>query len=453
MNTGKMEPNICSASWTSNEVLNNHRELCLKYRGRFSASPNAAAAADFIRETLSGYGLDNSRKDFFPMITWERGKTCLKMSDPVCVEYPCIALPYTSSCNSVFELVDGGMGHPEDLKNVPGGIAGKAVLVDDSNPPNCPGYHRLHKYLFAKNAGASAFVFASRSPGMLAPTGSLAFNHRGDIHQAIPSVGVAMETASELRWWQKKQTVRLHLTMNHLLEKGKDCNVIADLVSHRNPGEMVIVCGHYDGHDISQGAADNASGTAVVLETARLLSPLKDKLNCSVRFVLFGSEEMGLVGSHHLARSMENELQNIRFVFNLDCVGNPGNLAMLLQNCPELTDFYTETSRTFPSDIQISNHFIPFSDHFPFLMRGVPSAFLATKGTGGRGWGHTLADTFEKVSAETLMRISMLTARLVLHTTQTSDWAVIKKSPEQISTMISKAHMKQLLEYENHWIF
>ncbi len=453
MNISDMEKHICASSWTSDEVLNNHRTLCLDHRGRFSASPNAASAAEFIQKTLQGYGLDNARKDYFPMITWTRGETRLSMVEPSSAEYPCIALPYTPSCKNVLELVDAGMGHPEDLAKVPGGVTGKAVLVEDSNPPSGPGYHRLHKYLFAKNAGAAAFVFASTSSGMLAPTGSLAFNHNGDIHQAIPAVGIAAEIASEFRWWLQTHTVQLKFEMQHSLQAGKDCNVIADLTGSAQSQNMVIVCGHYDGHDISQGAVDNASGTAVVMETARLLAPIQDYLNCSIRFVLFGSEEMGLVGSHYLAETMKTELNNIRFVFNLDCVGNPGQLGILLQNCPELIDFYTKTAKDFPSDIRVSTHFVPFSDHFPFLMRGVPAAFMATSGTEGRGWGHTLADTFEKVSGETLNRISMHTARLVLHTTQAAVWPVKSKSPDQIADMITNSHMKHLLEHENHWIF
>lgn len=453
MNVNALENHICSNAWTSDSVTQNHRELCLKYRGRFSASPNARGAAAFIEKTLKDYGLQNCRQDVFPMTTWSRGSAHLQMLEPHKVELPCIALPYTPTYDGVLQLEYAGIGHPGDYKKIPGGVVGKAVLVDDKSPPSGPRLHRMHKYLAAKDAGAAAFLFAATEPGMLAPTGSLAFNHNGSLDQALPAVGIAHEVACELRWWREKHPVNLHLQMQNTLKPGNDRNIVADLCGRKASDETIIVCGHYDGHDISQGAVDNASGAAVVIETARLLAPLKDSLNCTIRFVLFGSEELGLVGSHYLAAKMGEQIQKTRFVFNLDCVGQPGRLMLFLQNCPELTDFFTRVADSMPSDIAVNNHLVPFSDHLPFVMRGVPAAFMATSGTGERGWGHTLADTFEKVSCETLMKTSMQCARLVLHAAMTPSWPAVHKTLDTIAPFIEAQNMKQILEYEDHWIY
>jgi aminopeptidase YwaD len=453
MNSSSLEKQICSDAWTNDAVTRNHRALCLTYRGRFSASPDAAGAAAYIENTLNSYGLQDCRQDAFAMTTWSRGTARLRLVEPQPVELPCIALPYAPDCDAPLQLVDIGMGHPADIQTIPGGIAGKAVLVDDKNPPSGPAYHRLQKYLFAKEAGAAAFLFAAGQPGMLAPTGSLAYNHNGALYQTLPSVGIAHEIACELRWWLSSRPVWVHLTIHNTLARGNDKNVVADLRGANASDELIIVCGHYDGHDIAQGATDNASGAAVVMETARLLAPLKDFLTCTVRFVLFGSEEMGLVGSHFMAGQMGDTIRNIRFMFNLDCVGQPGHLMLMLQNCPELTDFFTQLTDSMPSDISVNNHFIPFSDHFPFFMRGVPAAFMATAGTGGRGWGHTTADTFEKVSRETLMRVSMQCARLVLKTALAPSWSGVHKTPDTIVPLLESHAMKNLMEYENHWMY
>ncbi|MCD4655012.1 M20/M25/M40 family metallo-hydrolase, partial [bacterium] len=399
-----LERQICSDTWISGEIINNHRELCLQYRGRFSASANAAGAANFIEQTLKRYGLDNTRREYFEMTTWARGTARLELLEPHRTQYPCIALPYAPSCNKELILVDADMGLPENLAAIPGGVAGKAVLVDNRNPPGGPGLHRLQKYLYAKQAGAAAFIFVQNTPGMLSPTGSLAFNHDGPLNQTIPAIGIPYEIAAEMREWASRDNLMIRLTMENTLARGRDCNVVADLSGASSNDDMIIICGHYDGHDIAQGAVDNASGTVAVMEAARLLAPHKNHLKCIVRFVLFGSEEMGLVGSHHMARAMANKTDKIRFVFNLDCVGAPGHIVMMLQNCPELRPFFMEQIKSLPSDIIINNHFVPFSDHFPFFLRGVPSAFLVTPGSGDRGWGHTIADTFEKVQQETLMR-------------------------------------------------
>ena len=448
-----LDHQICSEAWTSNETIKNHRELCLTYRGRFSASDDALGAANFIRDKFQEYGIDNARLESFPMPAWTRGTARLEIIEPHHAVYPCIALPYTGSCSVELELADAGMGHPEHLAEVPGTVAGKALLVDDRNPPAGPGLHRLHKYVHALSHDAAAFLFVQNAPGMLCPTGSLAFNHNEGLDQAIPAVGIPNEIAAELREWASKGKVRIRLTMENDLVRGEDYNIVADLSGPNSSDDMIIVGGHYDGHDIAHGAVDNASGTVAVLEAARLLAPLRDHLNCTVRFVLFGSEEMGLVGSYQMAEQMKDAMDKIRFVFNLDCVGSPGRLVMMMQNCPELLDFFTEQVESFPADIQVADHFVPFSDHFPFIKHGVPAAMMVTPGSGGRGWGHTLADTFEKVSQETLMKVGMHTARLVLRTAMATDWPAEPKDRGKIAKMLEDLHMRVLLEHEGHWDF
>lgn len=449
----ELEGHICSSAWTSTETLNNHRELCLQYRGRFSGSADAAGAAEFIEQTLKNYGLETAHRQYYEMVTWARQTAHLEILEPHRTPFPCIALPYSPGCNDTFELVDAGMGHPENLQKIPGGIVGKAVMVSDTNPAHGPHLHRLHKYLAVKKAGAAAFIFVQNQPGMLCPTGSLAFNHSESLDQTIPSLGIPHEVAAEIREWNRRDKVRIRVTMENSLARGRDCNVVADLSSPTSTDQTILVCGHYDGHDIAQGAVDNASGTVVVMETARLLTALRSHLKCNIRFALFGSEELGLVGSHHMADTMDETPENIRFVFNLDCVGAPGRLVMMLQNCPEHYPFFQKNIAELPSDIELSNHLVPFSDHFPFLVRGIPAAFMVTPGEGGRGWGHTMADTFEKVRQETLMRISMHTARLVLRTAQTSHWSSRVKDPDTIVSLLEKHHMRQLMEHEGHWHF
>ena len=52
----------------------------------------------------------------------------------------------------------------------------------------------------------------------------------------------------------------------------------------------LLLCAHYDGHDIAQGAVDNASGTVAVLEAARALMQVREQLNIGVRVALWSPE-------------------------------------------------------------------------------------------------------------------------------------------------------------------
>ncbi len=82
---------------------------------------------------------------------------------------------------------------------------------------------------------------------------------------------------------------------------------------------MVLIGGHFDGHDIAQAAGDDGAGTITGLEAGRVLVPHKGKLKRTVRVVCFGSEEIGLLGAFHHAQTTDPD--SYRFVMNLDGAG------------------------------------------------------------------------------------------------------------------------------------
>jgi hypothetical protein len=78
---------------------------------------------------------------------------------------------------------------------------------------------------------------------------------------------------------------------------GEREQVYCTTVGVTRPDEMYIVGAHMDGRGFGQGADDNASGTALVMEVARMLSGPGVQTDRSIRFVLWNSEEGGLVGA------------------------------------------------------------------------------------------------------------------------------------------------------------
>ncbi len=447
----QMDEKITGNIWTRDDIFRNYQNLCLKFRGRFSGSDDARQAADYIENCFRSYNLDTVTRDWFDLAIWERGSVELSMVSPRSVTFPCISLPYSPGCDHEYTVVDLGMGHPADIAGAGSKLKDQAVMVSDINPPEGPHLHRLQKYILALEAGAGAFIFIQKTPGMLAPTGSIAFNQNGDLNQVIPSIGIPAEVAAEIREWAIHEPVRIRLVMDNSIRWGKDSNVIGELKGNENSDETVIVCGHYDGHDIAQGAVDNASGTAVVMEAARVLAPLKADLKRNVRFILFGSEEMGLLGSSAYARRVDPSA--IRFVFNLDCVGDSSPLTMMLQNSSNLTETFRGMINELPADIDLEDRLIPFSDHFPFLLKGIPSAFCVTHGSGGRGWGHTIADTFEKVRRDTLMRVASHVSRLIYRVANAEDWCGEVVDSEMIRRSLEPSQIDILLKYEGLWSF
>jgi len=174
--------------------------------------------------------------------------------------------------------------------------------------------------------------------------------------------------------------------------KGK--NVIAVL---DNKADKTIVIGaHYDhlglnehhnstlansDGQIHNGADDNASGTAAVLELARMFSQNKTKENVNYVFALFSGEEDGLMGSKKLAESIKTNYPNTIFMINMDMVGRlnkDNNLTVGgVGTSPILSDLVKKYK---PESINLSldESGVGPSDHTSFYLKDIPVLFLFT---------------------------------------------------------------------------
>jgi hypothetical protein len=99
-------------------------------------------------------------------------------------------------------------------------------------------------------------------------------------------------------------------------------NIIATQIGKTNPNNIYIVCAHYDTVD-DYCADDNASGTAAVLEIARILST--QCLDNTIVYALWDEEEIGLRGSQFYANQAAGSGDNILGVLNMDMIGYDGD--------------------------------------------------------------------------------------------------------------------------------
>jgi hypothetical protein len=115
------------------------------------------------------------------------------------------------------------------------------------------------------------------------------------------------------------------LTVDGSVETHRSANVVAELQLSPNTGndEEVILSAHWDSYRDSPGADDNASGVGVLLELARYFSMLKNAPGGTIKFVSFGAEELGMVGSRVYLTEHQADLADCALVINLDQVGGP----------------------------------------------------------------------------------------------------------------------------------
>jgi acetylornithine deacetylase/succinyl-diaminopimelate desuccinylase-like protein len=109
-------------------------------------------------------------------------------------------------------------------------------------------------------------------------------------------------------------------------------NVVATIHGKRKPEDIYMVIAHFDSiskqPEISApGADDNASGTAAVLEIARILKDVQ--LDSSIQFGIFSNEEQGGLGSKHFAKKARKGGLRIKGCINLDVIGYNGAMKSL----------------------------------------------------------------------------------------------------------------------------
>lgn len=166
---------------------------------------------------------------------------------------------------------------------------------------------------------------------------------------------------------------------------GSSSNVVAELPgSGAGARSVVVLTAHLDSVNLAggpsapaPGADDNGSGSAGVVEMARVLSGRSWRHD--LRVILFGGEEQGLHGSRqYVAGLPAAERARIRAVLNLDMVGRLNTAAptVLLEGAPRSAALINDlaTAAAAASSLTVETSLNPFaSDHVPFLDAGIPA--------------------------------------------------------------------------------
>jgi carboxypeptidase Q len=201
-------------------------------------------------------------------------------------------------------------------------------------------------------------------------------------------------------------------------------NTIADIPGTEWPEQMVIFSAHLDSWDGpgTQGAQDNGTGCAVVLEAARILAAAGVQPRRTIRFILWVGEEQGFLGSGgYLERLSEEERANLSAVFVDDGgTGYQSGLSCTESMAPMLRQATTPVAEAFPDmpvEIRLRERLRGGgSDHAPFLRAGIPGFFWGEGSHGdGRGMSygsihHNQNDRIEHAVEEYLVQSATCSA-------------------------------------------
>jgi Zn-dependent M28 family amino/carboxypeptidase len=208
--------------------------------------------------------------------------------------------------------------------------------------------------------------------------------------------------------------VKTSMKVKSIYNKSK--NVIAKITGNKRPNEYIIYTAHWDhfgigrpdetGDSIYNGAVDNASGTAAMLEIARAFKNLKNKPERTIIFLSVTGEEQGLLGTdyyvHHPVYPVKNTVANIN-MDGFSVNGKTKDVVIVGAGQSDLEDYLKKEAevqgRYIGPEIHPEAGLYFRSDHFSFAKVGIP-AIDEEHGIdlveGGKENGKRLADEFNE---------------------------------------------------------
>ena len=226
----------------------------------------------------------------------------------------------------------------------------------------------------------------------------------------IPVIYVTRPAAKKF-FSDQSATIDIKLRTD-LSEKKRVGNNVIGYIDNKAPATVVIGA-HYDhlgyGEDnnsmlrtgeklIHNGADDNASGTAAMMELARMLKSSKFKNN-NYLFAAFSGEELGLFGSKYFVENPTIDLKQVNYMINLDMVGrlNDSSKAITIGGygtSPQWSSII-KTNKKSPLQIRIDSSGTGPSDHTSFYRKDIPVLFYFT---GLHADYHKPTDDYDKIN-------------------------------------------------------
>ena len=410
--------------------------------GRRAGTPGGDLAARRLADWLEAAGLrpGGERESFFQSFVVAPGArvatgSILRPVDGAALQ---VGRDWTPHGGSLREHVTGeiafvgyGVSAPASGYDDWAGIdvRDRVVLALDGAPSHLGGLRtsRLEKLIAARRAGARALlIVGDRLPALSATTTAVRLVSgtltpaAADILLAPDASIARLTTTLAGRRAPASFVAPRRVEIAVALEAADRTAVnVVGILPGRDPAlarEAVVLGAHYDhlgltGGAIYPGADDNASGTAVVVGLARAFAAAGG-LDRTLVFVLFGAEEIGLVGSGHYVRHPTVPLDRTVAMLNFDMVGRLHDADVRVSGTDSGSTLREVAGRA-AADLGVRADLrgSPFgpSDHSRFYAAGAPVLFFHT---GSHPDYHRPGDTADKIDAAGMARIAALGGRI-----------------------------------------
>jgi Peptidase family M28/PDZ domain/PA domain len=409
-------------------------------RGRFTGSKECLEAANYIQQQFEGCGLkplfDGGFKQTFPFISGVEfdGENLVELNinnENISLTLSDDFTPasFSDNVSSESELVFVGYGlsvpslNYDDYDGID--VTGKIVLALRFNPEYDNPHSEFDQYssfrqktTVAREKGASAIIFVNGSLPKIDEDKLMDFKYddasnvagigavqikRNFVDQLFKSQGLDLEEYQKKISESKKPASFVFKNVKVKIKTGvkevsKDSWNVAGYLEGNDPqlkNEYIVVGAHFD-HlgmgevgslyrgtepQVHNGADDNASGTAGVLELAEKFASEKDKLKRSIIFITFSGEELGLLGSEYFVNHTPIPLTEMSTMVNMDMIGRLNDKDELIvygvATSPGWKDLLT-TTNSYNFKLAFQDDGYGPSDQSSFYGKKIPVLFFFT---------------------------------------------------------------------------
>ena len=429
------ETNIFIADWVDHaepgfppQTLHDHVNFLASdaMKGRLTGTPEARKAAEYIAAEFDKFGLVNPPGATSPFQQFEF-TSGVKLGTNNLLSTP------ENTFRVSEDFIPSGFSEDAALEDAPAVFAGfgiqardqkyddysgldvkgKAVIVyrygpegDDPKSAFATYYPTRFKAMTAREQGAAALLIVAqeedddelpklRTDASFGTSGiPVLFIKRSVATQLLKTAG------KQLPDWHNPHSnaqtfdipgLKLALTCDLVREKGHSDNVLGWLPAAAPTDETIMIGAHYD-HlglgmegslapkwgEVHNGADDNASGVAGVLELARNFAARKSTLKRNILFAAFGGEELGTLGSGYFVKNPVTPIKNIVAMLNLDMIGRLRDSKLVVGGAGTSSAWKDLLTDSGDLKLTLNEDGYGPSDHSVFYAKDIPVLFFFT---------------------------------------------------------------------------
>ena len=468
---GEHDTNVFLAEWADavsakyqpeTDAANRYRDA-VRYladdarEGRGIGTKGLVDAEDFVEKQLATAGVEPGlggawRQPFEVTTKVERGgKTALALDGKAVVTDDFAPIAASGSGAATGAIVPVGWGivdadaKLDDYKGK--SVKGKIALVHRFAPTDAKlsgaDISRLgdlrYKAFIARGKGATALLVVDDGDPKQeeAPLPALA--------AAESEAGIPVIVMTRKAWGKGARAAKLAVELVPV--RAKTDNVVGVIragAAQKQPG-VIVIGAHVDHlgmggganaldpkvNAVHNGADDNASGVAGLLEVARTLSAKRSELARDVYIVAFSGEEEGDLGSDYYTKHLP-VAQKVVAMLNMDMIGRMRSDKLSVSggaSAKQWTELVAPACKAAQVDCAIGGSGYGPSDHMAFYVTGVPVLFFFT---GNHLDYHTATDDSDKINSAGGARVAMIAADVALATAKLPALDYVKAPPENV---------------------